>query len=257
MKPGTRMPRFTDDEGRSVYTKFCDGDFQRQTDAMWAYFTLGEFMPAPPGLAEPGGLMLQVGERPRVFRTYLDSAGARGIAVGFPVGMHYAYDAGAGRLTEVWQGEFLDASGAWAGRGGNSRGAGGKVLWKAPAGPSLLVGRPPTAWPEEHPEEAAFRFGGYRVGSDDGPEFRYSISGASVRESNIPHRSPRTSIERHFQLEGLLPRRPIWFRPGGELINIRVQGSDEYGPHESPDGETWFRVVPAESSCRVVLEVAL
>lgn len=257
MKPGTRMPKFTDDAGRSVYTKFCGGDFQRQTDAMWAYFTLGEFMPPPPGLAEPGGLMLQVGDRPRVFRTYLDAAGARGIAVGFPVGVHYAYDAEAGRLTQAWQGEFLDASGAWAGRGGNSRGAGGEVLWTAPAGPALLVGRPPDAWPDAHPEEAAFDFQGYRTGSEDGPEFRWEVAGASVRETNVPRRLPRASIERRFRLEGLLPRRPLWFRPGGELLSVRVQGTDEYGPYESASGETWFRVVPSESSCRVVLEVAL
>jgi len=256
-KPGTRMPKFTDDDGKSVYTKFCGGDFQKQTDAMWAYFTLGEFMPAPEGVGVQQGLVLQVGDKPRVFRTYLDSAGSRGIAVGFPVGIHYAYDAGGARLMEVWQGPFIDASGAWAGRGGNSTGAQGEVLWKHAGGPAVVIGAKPRDWPEAPEEEAAPQFKGYRVGSDDGPTFSYAIGNVQVRETNVPHRSPKRTIERQFTFDGLLPRAPIWFRPGGEIVNVGLQGSQNHGPIEGANGETWYRVIPDEGSCRVVLEVAL
>ena len=115
-KPGTRMPSFSSGN-RSAFADFADGTMTEQADCMWAYFALGEAMPAPEGLSAAQSLQVPLGERPIVLRTFLENAGPRGIAVGFPVGVHFGFDAAGVRLAEVWRGEFLDAAGAWAGRG--------------------------------------------------------------------------------------------------------------------------------------------
>ena len=60
-------------------TSVQGGDSVKQSDAMWAYFNLGEFMPLPDGLAKPEGFVLTVGTKPVVMRTYLRDAGVRGL----------------------------------------------------------------------------------------------------------------------------------------------------------------------------------
>jgi mono/diheme cytochrome c family protein len=258
-KPGTRMPLFCDESerGQSVFDEPFGGDFQAQTDAMWAYFSLGDFMPAPEDVGAPKSLVLTVGDHPRVFRTFLDSAGSRGIAVGFPLGIHYAYDAKGARLMEVWQGEFLDASGAWAGRGGNSTGARGEVLWKHPGGPTIVIGKKPAAWPEAVGAEAATQFKGYRVGSDGGPVFQYTIGEVLVVEQIVPLLAPRRRLERRFVFKGVPPGENLWIRLAGEVLQARLQGSGAHGPSDGAGGESWYRLAPGSSTCALILEVAL
>ena len=55
----------------------------KQTEALWAYFTLGPGLPLPAGLEVPTtGLPLVVKDRPEVMRTFMpDGAGTRPIAV--------------------------------------------------------------------------------------------------------------------------------------------------------------------------------
>ena len=64
-------------------------------------------MPVPEGVPDPDASRLDPEGRPRVFRTFLPEAGARGIAVGLPIGLHYAFDAERCFVTDVWRGEFL------------------------------------------------------------------------------------------------------------------------------------------------------
>ena len=39
---------------------------------------------------------------------------------------------------DVWRGSFLNASGSWAGRGGNLLGGRGELLWEAPEGAEVF-----------------------------------------------------------------------------------------------------------------------
>jgi len=258
-KPGTRMPLFRNEDGSSVFEHPFDGDFQRQTDAMWAYFTLGELMPPPEGLGEPDGMMLSVGETPRVFRTFIRGVGPRGIAVGFPVGLHYAYDAGQARLMQVWQGEFIDASGAWAGRGGNSRKAAGEELWEHPGGPAFVIGDKPLSWPTR---AEGVDFKGYRVGPEGGPVFQYTVTledGVEVQvvEQIVPRLSPEKVLERRFVFQGVPQGASVWLRTGGEVTGARIQGTGAHGPSDGAGGERWYRFAPSQSTSALILEVAL
>jgi hypothetical protein len=113
MRPGTRMPSFFVD-GRGGFTQFLDGDADKQVDAVWAYLSLGEFLPLPDGLIDPAGLELDVTDEPIVFRTFIKQAGVRAVACGYPEHVHCAFDAEKCRLAIVRQGPFLNAKGAWA-----------------------------------------------------------------------------------------------------------------------------------------------
>jgi mono/diheme cytochrome c family protein len=255
-KPGTRMPGFMNGD-KSAFENFAGGDFQKQTDAMWAYFSLGEFMPAPEGVGKRASLSLNVGDEPRIFRSFLDGAGSRGIAVGFPVGIHYAYDAAGARLMQVWRGSFIDASGAWAGRGGNVTGGQGPTLWEHPGGPAFVFGAKPDAWPSETGRKAGYDYRGYRTGAEHGPVFQLRVGEVNVVEQNIPRANPEPYIERRFVFDGTQKGVPIWFRPGGELRDVNVEGALSHGAEEGQDGESWYRVTPKGTSCAVILELTL
>ncbi|MEQ8763855.1 MAG: c-type cytochrome [Planctomycetota bacterium] len=222
-KPGTRMPRYFT-EGKSLLTSILDGDAEAQADALWAYFTLGEFAPLPPGLEPRGTTALVVGDRPRIFRTFLRDAGSRGIAVGYPIGIHFAFDANAVRLAESWMGDFLDASGAWNGRGGQVSGGQGTQIWKAPPGPPLVIGDPPKPdeWPEATGSDAGYEFKGYRLDEAGVPTFRYAIATETgevfVEERFEPAERSGAWLMRSFTLRNLTDE--LWINLGPGETNL-------------------------------------
>lgn len=192
-KPGTRMPSFQT-HGKSAVTSILGGDFRAQADAMWRYFTLGSFMPPPPDLELGGhGLQIVVGEKPIVLRAFLPDVGPRAIAVGMPSGLHFAFDAATARLCEAWKGDFVDASGAWAGRGGNELGGRGPIAWKAPEGALLAL----------RDAAAKVRFHGYELDAQGLPTFLWTIGSVEVRETVRTSLAPRPSLVRELHLSGL------------------------------------------------------
>ncbi len=192
-KPGTRMPSFQT-RGKSAVTRVLGGDFRAQADAMWSYFTLGAFMPPPPDLDLGGhGMQIVVGERPIVLRAFLPDVGPRAIAVGMPSGLHFAFDASTARLCEAWKGDFVDASGAWAGRGGNELGGRGPSAWKAPDGALLCL----------RDAAAKVRFHGYELDAQGLPTFLWTIGAVEVRETIRTTLVPRPSLVRELHLSGL------------------------------------------------------
>ncbi len=205
IRPGTRMPTFFFD-GVSGIRDHLGGSAPKQIDAMWAYLSLGEHLPLPEGLPDPGGLILAVNDEPVVFRTYMAEAGVRAIACGFPEQIHYAFDTDRCRLALVWQGHFLDAHGAWAARGGSETNP-SNVVWTAPADPLFagLVWGGATATADAH--EALPRFRGYRLDAERRPVFLYDLCGGGevihVSEQPIPHREGQRSwVRRRFELTG-------------------------------------------------------
>lgn len=189
-RPGGRMPDFAIG-GKSQFKRFMEGDLDRQIDAMWAYFSLGEHLPPPDELASPGGYQLFVGSRPLVHRGFLEKVGSRGIAVGLANGLNYSFDADEGRLVEVWGGSFLNASGSWAGRGGSVLGGRGEVLWEALAGPGVCLGLPS--------EDGRFR--GYRLDAQGYPTFHYQRNGFDIEEKVTLRAGPRTRLQRAFRID--------------------------------------------------------
>lgn len=218
-KPGTRMQKFYRFNKGNV-TTVLEGDSRKQSDAMWVYFNLGEFMPLPDGLTPEGGMMISVKDRPVVLRTFMKDGGSRAIAVGYPLGIHFAFDAVAVRLVDAWRGSFLDASGAWANRGGSNAGGQGPVIWRAPAGPALALGAKPDPWPAKGGADAGLSFHGYRLSPDGTPTFRYALAAAGggtpveVEEHFHPTTGDRPAIARSFKIMGLSSGQMVWFNAG-------------------------------------------
>lgn len=150
MSPGTRMPQVFLD-GKSPLTAVLKGDADAQAEAMWAYLSLGPGLPLPDGLEPPKGLIVGVGDRPTLLRTFLPDAGSRAVAVGYPGGRSLAFSADQCRLAYGWAGNFLDASPVWDNRGGGYAKLLGPRFWTAPPGHPWGL----TANPELPPDFAA------------------------------------------------------------------------------------------------------
>ncbi len=255
-KPGTRMPSFSLGR-RSTVENVAGGDIYAQADAMWAYFDLGDAMPAPAGLEAPGAFKIDVDDRPVILRTFLENAGSRGIAIGFPVGIHFGFDAEACRLADAWSGDFLDASGAWAGRGGQVAGGQGKNVWTAAKGAPLVLGERPERWPESTGREAGFRFKGYRLDRAGVPTLLYEVDGVPIGERIEPKASPSPRFERRFELSRL--SRPLWINAGRSGARITEAFGCRTTPRDAGDGVVWFEIEPelGASSVRFALEVSL
>lgn len=217
-KPGTRMTPFFAD-GRGKITDVFGGDADRQADSLWAYFTTtGGSGPEPEGLPAAGGLPLIVGDRPTVFRTFMKDAGSRGIAVGYPIGFHFAFDATAVRLVDAWKGDFLDATSAWKGRGGQVATGQGKTIWSAPAGPAIVIAPSrPEKWPEGGGRDAGYRFEGYRLTDKGVPVFMYKAGSSNVEEIVEPGESGQ--IRRSITVKGVPAGAVVWFNTGPGVVS--------------------------------------
>jgi mono/diheme cytochrome c family protein len=247
-KPGTRMPSFFE-AGTSNVTDVLSGDPDAQSDAMWAYFTLGGFAPAPEGLLPEGGYRVKVGAKPVVMRTFMRDAGSRAIAVGFPMamgGVHFAFDAERIRLVDAWKGDFLDASGAWAGRGGNVTGGQGPEYWKAPPGPAIVIAKEkPGEWPVASGAEAGMKFRGYRLDDRGVPTFMYTI-GAGTAGVEVSERFEPTSdgqVKRTFELSGVGAGMTVWCHAGDKAT---VESSQNAA--KAPENAAVVGLVPADAS---------
>lgn len=251
-KPGTKMPSFS--LGRTSHFPQRDADIYAQGDAMWCYFNLGEFMPTPSGLESPSDMKIDVGALPVVIRTFMKGAGSRAIAVGNPEGVHYAFDATAVRLVEAWRGDFLDASGAWAGRGGSEVGGLGPMLWSAPAGPSLFVGARPASWPVFTGKDAGYRFRGYHLDDAGYPTFLYDIADTRVEETIRSRLVPNPALRRSFAITDLPADTALWLNAGTSSSRQLQANGAQIVTHEVADA-TWYEVRAKDGAERVMFSV--
>ncbi|HEY8506333.1 MAG TPA: hypothetical protein VIL46_17235, partial [Gemmataceae bacterium] len=234
MDPGTRMPQVFAG-GRSLYPALLDGDADAQAEAMWAYLSLGPSLPLPFGLEPPPGLVIQVGERPEILRTFMpNGAGDRAVAVGYPGGVSAAFDAQQCRLAYAWAGNFLDASPVWANRGGAPAKLLGPVFWTSPPGNPWGSGKEPPDFATRAKDPAygaalpdgqlyqgpmRVRFAGYTLDAAGLPTFRYRVedgdgSALTIAETPRPAKSTvATGVLREFKLQGPASE-PAWLLAG-------------------------------------------
>ena len=116
-RPGTLMPPLWPG-GHSMIPAVLGGDTEKQISAIWTFIARGEGL--PPGFPDHASgafeLVPQDGTRPIVQRAFVEGAGTRAILVGFPAGVHLAYDGAKARPALAWQGRFFDAYNTWFSR---------------------------------------------------------------------------------------------------------------------------------------------
>lgn len=103
--PGTRMPAFWPDAKRDKVWP--------DVDAIRVYLLEAAQSRLPEGLKQSQSYELIPRERPIVFRTFMREAGMQAVAVGFPQGVHAAFDAETSTWALAWKGKFLDAEPTW------------------------------------------------------------------------------------------------------------------------------------------------
>ena len=173
-RPGTRMPAFWPN-GKPL-TKGNGGSASRQIDSIWAY--LGEIDQSrlPEGMEKTGNYKLTPKEKPIVFRTFMETAGMHAIAVGYPQGVHAAFDSQSVRWSLFWKGDFLDAESTWDDR---------FTPLAKPLGDQVVrLGGSPGLTLEGASSKPAFS--GFRLDGKGMPTLLYQLAGRQVEDRLEP-----------------------------------------------------------------------
>lgn len=183
-KPGTRMPSFWP-EGKAVHESLGKNT-ERQIDSLWVYLTELDQNRLPVGMESKGSFELKPTNGPMVFRTFMHEAGLHAVAVGFPEGVHVAFDSERVRWATAWRGQFLDAEGTWDDR---------FAPLAEPLGTNVLQ------WPSGGEVGDVRRFKGYRLDARGVPTLLYTADSWEVEDTVEPGAMPG-SLRRTIKLKG-------------------------------------------------------
>jgi hypothetical protein len=126
-------------------------------------------------------------DRAIVYRNFIAGAGARAIAVGFPEGIHMAFDAEQMRLALLWQGRFLDVTMHWTNRGAGFVPPAADRVWPMIEGaPFAYLDSLEKPWPSTPPRSSDYRFLGYDTSADGRPTFHYRFGDVLVDDRLDP-----------------------------------------------------------------------
>jgi mono/diheme cytochrome c family protein len=196
-RPGIIMPNYWPD-GKAVQTGVLDGDTDLQLQALWHMFSLGRSAPMPSGLRSPE-IKLEVTDKTLVYRGRSRIAGYRGIAVGFPGGMNYAFNAQNGSLSGLWQGEFVNVN--WKSQGAGDFTPVGKAISLAQDVAFFNLDDDKAAWPlmppvpnkenpinsdPLYPRNHGYAFLGYALDETAIPTFTYRCGDVTIEDRSAP-----------------------------------------------------------------------
>ena len=193
-RPGIVMPDFWPG-GEAVRQDVLGGSADEQLHALWHYFSLGRSARDPSGIRSEGTNLL-VADRTRVYRGRSRVAGYRGIAVGFPGGVNYAFNAQNGVLTALWQGEFVSVY--WGGQGAGNFNPKGRTIELAQDVAFYRLAKDDAPWPLRpmmtkeqpvnpdplYPRNRGYQFGGYQLDKDGVPTFLYRTGEVAVEDTS-------------------------------------------------------------------------
>src|SRR5262249_39793909 len=178
---GTRMPSSWPD-GKTFYPDMLDGQTAKQIEAIWVYLSDGGRAQLPVGLNK-NAIPLVPDKEAIVYRGFLQGAGPRGIAVGYPEKAHLAFDPNLLSITMIWQGAFFDAARHWSDRGDGFEGPLGDNVLHFPNAVSFArLTKDDESWPTKNARELGHHFRGYRLTSDQRPTFLYEVSDVRIED---------------------------------------------------------------------------
>ncbi len=141
------------------------------------------------------------------------------IAVGNPQGVHYSYDLESGSLLQVWNGDFMDATKMWQGRGEKQLGVPAGFIVSLHGDPELAFLKDDNAiWPTL---TSNYKQLSYEFERDGFPTFTSEIGGNKVVNKFVPTSTNR-GLKREITVNG---SNDIWLKV--------ADGSDI---QELPDG---------------------
>ena len=238
--PGTRMPsNFRN--GRSALATVLDGSEAAQVDALWGYFSDPDRDPPllKPSLATIGEADTPVPtDRPLLVHGFMPGhAGLRGIALGFPDGVHFAFDSETCSVRRVWTGQFLHHEG-WTDSGKGDVTANaitilGDILWRDD-------GEQPVRFLsfEDASEPASHRFVEcWAMRSDAGFAWEMRLDrGQRVRVEERPSPMPALGVSAFRR------RLTIINAPFGSQVAIRASSNFSGLPSSDMPASEWVRL---------------
>lgn len=184
--------------GTAVRTDILAGDTDGQIEAMWYFLSLGTSANDPSGIRAIDS-KLRITDKTQTYRGRSGIAGYRGIAVGFPGELNYAFNAETGTLTGLWRGEYINVGRGGQGSGGFNPAARAITLaqdvsftdlpdenapW--PLRPTMNKEAPVNPDPL-YPRNRGYQFKGYFLDDASIPTFMYQIAGdISVQDRSAP-----------------------------------------------------------------------
>ncbi len=192
-RPGIVMPNYWPG-GEAVRKDVLTGNPNEQLLALWHYFSLGRSARDPSGIRAEG-TNLKVTNRTRVYRGRSRVAGYRGIAVGFPGGMNYAFNAQNGTLSALWSGEFVSVY--WGGQGAGNFNPRGRPIELVQDVAFYRLAKNEASWPLQpvmdkenpvnpdplYPRNRGYQFMGYQLDGEGVPTFMYRTGEVAVEDT--------------------------------------------------------------------------
>ncbi len=165
-----------------------------------------------------------VGDRPVIYRNFIDGTTSRSIGVGFPGGLNIAYSADNLAPEILWTGDFIEGSNKWAERGTASN---------PPAGQQVVK-----------PTKSRFlsenaRFTGYELDTNGNPTFSVEIGSASLADSW--HASSGTLV-RKLALTG--SGSPVDLLIADHSIDTQLTITADGGSLDTAGGKTTLKLTP-------------
>jgi hypothetical protein len=196
-RPGIIMPSYWP-EGKAVQTEILNGDTEQQLQALWYTFSLGRSARDPSGLKQ-SDMRLVVKDKAIIHRGRSRVAGYRGIAVGLPGGLNYAFHAQNGSLAAIWRGDFVTVN--WKSQGAGDFHPIGPYATLPQDVSFLPQANAPASWPllpvttkeapvnpdPTYPRAHGYAFGGYTLDENDVPTFRYRSGEVMITDVIRPH----------------------------------------------------------------------
>ncbi|MFM7055653.1 MAG: c-type cytochrome [Planctomycetota bacterium] len=223
-RPGTRMPAAWPG-GNSIIPHVLEGDSARQIEAVWRYLLDGRRAKVPSGL-ERQSIVLTPEQRPLIYRNFIEGLSPRGIAVGFPEKVHFAWDAEHTTVRLIWHGAFIDAAKHWVDRGPGFQSPLGDHVMTLPAGPPIAtLSSLDDAWPGGSPRELGYQFRGYRLSPAGLPSFRTSWKDLQLIDTLEPlDNTPDFGLKRTLDVASTTALRGLWLRIAAGKITEQPGG---------------------------------
>lgn len=227
-RPRTVMPSAWPN-GVAAYKTILNGDTDRQIESIWYYLSLGTSAADPPGIRGVN-TKLSVDDQARTFRGRSRVAGFRGIAVGLPEKVNYAFNAETGSLSAIWQGDFINVN--WSGQGSGDFSPATEAATLAQDVSFARLADENAPWPAMpvmtkeaktnpdplYPKNVGYLFRGYYLGETSIPVFRYRSG-----DIDIEDRSTAAGTDEQRRLRRVIrfdspTSQTVWFRAlSGEI----------------------------------------
>jgi mono/diheme cytochrome c family protein len=221
-RPRTVMPTAWPN-GRAVFSTILEGDTDRQIEAIWYYLSLGTSAADPPGVRAVS-TKLAVSEQASIHRGRSRVAGFRGIAVGLPEKLSYAFNAETGTLSAIWSGDFIGVN--WSGQGSGDFHPASEPITLAQDVSFVALADEHAPWPllpvmtkeapvnpnPLYPKNVGYQFRGYFLGESSIPTFQYRSGSIEIEDRSVAvGAEERRQLKRVLQFDSPTTQ-TVWFR---------------------------------------------